>query len=136
MSSLGYISGKADRDQRLLSKLNEAVIALEADAVGKREQFPLSDEDIRQSRETLSDFAERLRKELQSPSASPDIETLASRIRSGMKPVQDWLDDLSSLSVQLCSGQKVKLEDLPILEEVLSLLDDDFAQDLRRLYQY
>jgi len=136
MSSLGCISGKVDREQRLLSRLNEAVIALEADALGKREQFCLSDEDVRQSRETLRDFVERLRKELQSASTSADFEMLAPRIRSGMKPVQDWLDDLSSLGAQLRSGNKVKLEDLPTLEEVLSLLDDDFAEDLRRLYQH
>ena len=133
MSSLGSISGHLEREQQLLRELNTALIALEADALGRTSDFGLSDEDIARSRQTLLDFTVRLRSALdQEPSV--DLQPLVYRLKSGMKPLEDWQEDVDRLAKGLQS--RAQLEDgvLPILEDVLSLLDSEFTENLRRLY--
>ena len=136
MSQLGSLTGNAEREQRLLSRLNEAVINLEIAALGKSREFSLTDDQIEQSRRELSEFVAKLRTELQQDSSTGDLYSLGFRINTGIKPLEDWKEDLTELSKQLAKPEPTRLEDLPILEDILSLLDNEFADDLRRLYAY
>jgi len=134
MSMLGSVSGHLEREQQLLRELNTALIALEADALGRASEFGLSGEDVSRSRSTLLDFTTRLRSALDEELPSVDLQPLIHRLRSGMKPLEDWREDLDILTAQLRSKDQLKEEVLPILEDVLSLLDSEFTEDLRRLY--
>lgn len=134
MSSLGSISGHLEREQQLLRELNTALIALEADTLGRTSDFGLSDEDVSRSRQTLLDFTVRLRSALDQESTSVDLQPLVHRLKSGMKPLEDWREDFDRLVKELQSGDQLRDELLPILEDVLSLLDSEFTEDLRRLY--
>jgi len=51
-----------------------------------------------------------------------------------MKPLEDWKADLDELVKHLSSGRDIPDDLLRVLEDVLSLLDTEFADDLRRLY--
>ena len=134
MSDLGSLAGKAEREQLLLSRLNDAVIALEIDALGKAKELSLTEEQIEESRRELTDFIDRLRSELERKETTADLHSLVARIRTGIKPLEDWHEDLANLSNQLSKSEPVKVEDLPVLEQVLSLLDAEFTDDLKRLY--
>jgi hypothetical protein len=134
MSSLGSLAGKAEREQRLLTRLNNAVITLEVDALGKAKDLQVTEQQVQQSRRELGDFIDRLRAELDERQASADLRSLAFRIRTGIKPLQDWQEDLADLSNQLTVPQPIRIEALPILEDVLSLLDTEFTDDLKHLY--
>jgi len=136
MSQLGSLTGNAERESQLLSQLNEAVINLEVAALGKSKEFSLTDEQVQQSRRELSQFVAKLQAELQEDNSAGDLYSLGFRIKTGIKSLQDWKEDLAELSGQLAKTEPVKLEDLPILEDILSLLDNDLADDLRRLYAY
>lgn len=128
------MAGKAEREQQLLTRLNDAVITLEADALGRASEFLITEEHVQDSRRELVDFIHRLQSELNQKDATADLHSLVARIRTGMKPLDDWHDDLANLSNQLSKPGRVRAEDLPILEQVLSLLDVEFADDLKRLY--
>ena len=134
MSSLGSISGHLEREQQRLRELNTALIALEADALGRTSDFGLSEEDVSRSRQTLLDFTVRLRSALDQKSTSVDLQPLVHRLKSGMKPLEDWQEDFDRLVKELQSRDHLEDEVLPILEDVLSLLDSEFTEDLRRLY--
>jgi len=134
MSDLGSLAGKAEREQQLLTRLNDAVITLEVDALGRASEFQITEEQVQESRRELVDFIQRLQSELNQKDATADLHSLAARIRTGIKPLDDWHDDLTNLSNQLAKPERVRTEDLPILEQVLSLLDFEFADDLKRLY--
>jgi hypothetical protein len=134
MSSLGSISGHLEREQQLLRELNTALIALEADALGRTSDFGLSYEDVSRSRQTLLDFTARLRSALDQKSTSVDLQPLVYRLKSGMKPLEDWQEDFDRLVKELQARDHLEDEVLPILEDVLSLLDSEFTEDLRRLY--
>lgn len=51
-----------------------------------------------------------------------------------MKPVEGWQENLATLSHQHAQPGPIRLEDFPILEGILSLLGNEFADDARRLY--
>lgn len=135
MSTLGSVSGKAQREQRLLGKLNEALLALEVDALGRCAEFDITEDEVQKSRHVLLEFASRLRSELGTQITSTDFRSLVGRLRTGMKPLDDWREDLDGLIGVLITGRRLDEEALPILEELLSLLDEEFSRDLKRLYR-
>lgn len=134
MSVLGSVSGRLGREQQLLRELNSALIALEADTLGQASDFGLSKKDISESRQKLLDFVTRLRSVLTQESPSVDMQPLVHRIKSGMKPIDDWKEDLGNLIKGLQSDQQLQDSAIPVLEDTLSLLDSEFTEDLRRLY--
>lgn len=134
MSTLGSVSGHLNRERQLLRELNDALLALEAATLERTADFGLTGEDVVRSRRTLSEFASRLRSALDQESSSVDIRPLVHRLRSGIKPLEDWREDLDILVGQLQSEDQMEEEMLPVLEDVMSLLDTEFTEDLRRLY--
>ncbi len=109
--------------------------ALEVDALGRRSEFALTEDDVQKSRDVLLEFANRLRAELDTPVTSADFRSLVGRLRTGMKPLDDWRQDLDGLIRSLSTNQRLDEETLPVLEDLLSLLDEEFSEDLRRLYR-
>lgn len=135
MSKLGFVSGHLDREQQLLRELNSALLALEAEALGKTVDLGFSDEDVLNSRQILHNFVSRLDAALGEGKAIPtDIQVLVHRIKSHKKPLEDWQQDLEKLANRLQASEQLKDADMPILEDILSLLDSQFAEDLQRLY--
>ncbi len=134
MSTLGSLSGQLEREEERLRELNLALIALEAQSLGRSADFGLSKEDIERSRQMLVDFVVRFRAALDQESPQMDVQSLVHRVKSGIKPIEDWREDLDALATQLQTKESLKDEALPVLEDVLSLLDTEFTEDLRRLY--
>ncbi|MGF2035398.1 MAG: hypothetical protein RMZ43_008795 [Nostoc sp. CmiVER01] len=135
MSKLGFVSGHLEREQQLLRELNSALLALEAEALGKTVDLGFSDEDVLSSRQILHNFVIRLEATLKEDSAIPtDIQVLVNRIKNHKKPLQDWQQDLEKLGLRLQASEQLRDADMPILEDILSLLDSQFAEDLQRLY--
>lgn len=134
MSTLGSLSGQLEREEERLRELNLALIALEAQSLGHTADFGLSKEDVERSRQMLADFVVRFRTALDQESPRMDVHSLVHRVKSGIKPIEDWREDLDVLTAQLQTKESLKGEALPVLEDVLSLLDTEFTEDLRRLY--
>ena len=134
MSTLSSISNYLGREQELLRELNNALIALEAEALGHAADFGLTKEDVSESRQKLFDFVVRLRTALDRETSSVDLQAMVNRLSSGMKPVDDWREDLGILARDLKAKSPLPQDRLPILESILSLLDTEFTEDLRHLY--
>ncbi|MEW6497514.1 MAG: hypothetical protein AB1589_34175 [Cyanobacteriota bacterium] len=134
MSTLGFVSGHLEREQQLLRELNSALLAQEAEALGRASDLGFSEEDVSKSRQILGEFVIRLRAALTLETTTTDIQSLVHRIKSGMKPLEDWREDLDALTNKLQTTETLADEDLPTLEDILSLLDSEFAEDLQRLY--
>lgn len=134
MSKLGFVSGHLEREQQLLRELNSALLALEAEALGRTADLGFSDEDVSISRQILHGFVSRLEAALTQESTPTDIQFLVHRIKNDKKPLDDWQEDLNLLVTKLQASEQLGDEALPILEDILSLLDSEFAEDLQRLY--
>lgn len=134
MSEVGSISGKLQREVEVLRALNDALLVIEADALGRSSDFGYSDDEISKSRHFLVDFASRLCSVLKQQSQSIDLQPVVHHLKSGMKPVEDWIEDLEALIHKIQSNEKLANEGLVALEDILSLLDTEFTEDLQRLY--
>lgn len=134
MSTLGFVSGYLEREQQLLRQLNLALLALEAEALGRASDLGFSEEEVFKGRKILEDFVARLRVALDEEITPTDFQSLVHRIKSGIKDLQDWREDLDALMSQLQNPNQLGDRALPVLEEILSLLDNEFTEDLQRLY--
>lgn len=134
MNELGSVSGKLQREVEILRELNNALLVIEANALERDSDFGFSSEEISKSRRFLIDFVTRLCLVLKQQSPSVDLQPIVQHLKSGMKPIADWIEDLEGLTQQLQSNNKPTDETLAILEDILSLLDSQFTEDLQRLY--
>src|SRR5713226_7109310 len=113
MSTLGSLSGQIEREEKRLRELNLALIALEAQSLGHTADFGLSKEDVERSRQMLADFVVRFRAALdQESSRHMDVQSLVHRVKSGIKPIEDWREDLDALATHLQKKEPLKDEAL------------------------
>jgi len=133
MRDLGAISTKLQREGELLKRLNDALLTLEVDALGRISELDISSEDVIKSRKFIIEFAQRLCSVLKQEAPSIDLAPVVNHFKSGMKPVEDWIEDLEKLIKHLQNNRIVD-DDVVVIEDILSLLDDQFTEDLRRLY--
>lgn len=133
MRDLGAISTKLQREGELLKRLNDALLTLEVDALGRISELDISSEDVIKSRKFIIEFAQRLCSILKQETPSIDLAPVVNHFKSGMKPVEDWIEDLEKLIEHLRNNRIVD-DDVVVIEDILSLLDDQFTEDLRRLY--
>jgi len=134
MNELGAISGKVQREVELLRELNSALLTLEASALDRISDFGFSSDDVAKSRGFLLDFVKRLCSALKQESPPLHLQPIVDHLKSGMKPIKDWIEDLESLAGLIQSNNKLTDDSLAILEDILSLLDTQFTDDLQRLY--
>lgn len=134
MSKLGSISSHIDRERELLRDLNNALLTLEVFSLGRASDFGFSQLDIDESRKTLIDFVTLLRSAIEPDEVVAELRLLVIKLKTGIKPLEDWKEDLDNLLVDLKQGDP-NPNVLPTLEDLLTLLDIEFAEDLRRLYQ-
>ena len=64
MSLLGFMSVKLDRQQTLLEGLNEALLIVQSESLGRAADLGFTPEQIAAAKETLRDFVSRLREKL------------------------------------------------------------------------
>ena len=133
MRDLGAISTKLQREGELLKKLNDALLILEVDALGRISEVDISSEDVIKSRKFIIEFAQRLCSVLKQEAPSIDLAPIVNHFKSGMKPVEDWIEDLERL-IEHLQNNRIVDDDVVVIEDILSLLDDQFTEDLRRLY--
>jgi len=125
MTKLGAISGKLHREAELLRELNDALLILQAQALGQSSKLNLSPEDAVKSREFLIKFCRQFSSALKQSSSThltPSLQQFEDR----------FVADLEMMVEHLCHD-KVTDNDIGILESILSCFVDQFATDFRRL---
>ncbi len=94
MGELGAISGKIQREVEILRKLNDALLILEIDTLGLHAELNISPDDVTKSQDFMMEFADRLCSVLKHKSLTIDLQPIIHHFQSGMKPVEDWIEDL------------------------------------------
>ncbi|MBM4461747.1 MAG: hypothetical protein FJ012_00230 [Chloroflexi bacterium] len=143
MSLLAALSGKSTSDEEILSQLNEAVMQLQADALGKLDAFALGKKEIEQSRQNVIQLLEILQELLSQTgdlqfvipdtpqeSAAKDI---VLKLEYRGRPRADWLEDIHSAISNLRDSKPLSDSDWVLLEDIVDILDTELAEDLREL---
>jgi hypothetical protein len=136
MSELAALSGSLEWDDKRLRELNTSILALESESIGRAAELGIDSTEVEAAHATMEDFVHRLLKALRAPTPPPDLESLVGLVQSTPRPLADWISDLEGLDKSLESHRPVPKEALPIFESILSLLDDEFASELHRLYDH
>lgn len=134
MNELGAVSGKLQREVEILRELNNALLIIETSALDRSSDFGFSPDDVSKSQGFLLDFVRRFCSALKQESPPLHLQPIVDHLKSGMKPIKDWTEDLEGLIEQIQSKKKLTDDSLAILEDILSLLDTQFTDDLQRLY--
>lgn len=134
MSLLGFTSVKLDKQQTLLERLNEALLMVQSESLGRAADLGFTPEQIAAAKETLRDFVNRLRTKLVSNQDNEELSVLVARIREGQYELNEWLEELARLETQLAQAAPLPLTAIPTLEGVLAILDEELTAAFNRLY--
>ncbi len=133
MRSLGALSGSVERGGQRLERLNDALLAVQADAAGKLDVLGLDSTDVVRGRKSLSGFVTTLQRELELPVSSSELQPLINRLKRSSQAVQDWQEDLTQTRRELGESRPLSPSATATLSKVIHLLDEEFAEDLQRL---
>jgi hypothetical protein len=134
MNELASVSGKLQREVETLRELNNALLVIEASALERASDFGFSSEDVSKSQKFITDFALRLLSVLKEEDRPLYLQSIIDHLKSGIKPLEDWIEDLEKIAKEINLNKKLTDDSLATLEDLLSLLDNQFAEDLQRLY--
>jgi hypothetical protein len=134
MSLLGFMSVKLDRQQTLLEGLNEALLIVQSESLGRAADLGFTPEQIAAAKETLRDFVSRLREKLGSNQNDEELSALAARIRESQYELNEWLEELAKLETLLAQKAPLPSTAIPMLEGVLAILDEQLTAAFNRLY--
>jgi hypothetical protein len=134
MSLLGFMSVKLDKQQTLLERLNEALLMVQSESLGRAADLSFTAEQIQAAKDTLRDFVSRLREKLKDNHDNEELSVLVARIREGQFELNEWLDELAQLETQLAQNAPLPSTAIPALESVLAILDEELTAAFNRLY--
>ena len=143
MSLLASLTGKTSSDAEILGHINDSLIRLQVDSLGRKSEFGFSTADIESARGILIELLELIHRvltdaeehELFVPRTSQ--ESAAKNVAIGLEGVggsrKDWLEDLESTLSTLRSRNTLSDENMALLENIVDALDRELAEDLREL---
>ena len=138
MSTLGFLSDKLDREQTRLQELNEALLALQAEAVGRAADLGYGKEALVGFRAVLAEFTAKLQREIEDcERENGSLSPIIARLREGgAKPLGDWKEDLAQLQTALQTNAPLPDDLAGVLEELIGILDVQLTKDFSRLYSH
>jgi hypothetical protein len=128
------MSVKLDKQQTVLERLNEALLMVQSESLGRSADLGFTVEQINAARETLRDFISRLLAKLRDNHDNEEWNGLVAKIREGQFEVQEWLEELARLEMELAKGTPLPQSAIPTLEGVLAILDEELTAAFSRLY--
>jgi hypothetical protein len=134
MSLLGFMSVKLDKQQTLLERLNEALLMVQSESLGRAADLGFNAEQICAAKETLRDFVSRLREKLDKDKGGEELSAVVARILEGQFELNEWLEELAKLETQLAQPAPLPPASIPTLEAVLAILDEELTAAFNQLY--
>lgn len=123
MSSLGFMSDKLDRLEGRLEALVGDATVIQAESLDLTSKFGFTAERVAQARAHTVDFVTSVLDGLESPPAlSSDFAPIVDSIKASKTPLEDWKDDLKSLSEHLQVGASAVDKDIETIRQILDLL--------------
>jgi hypothetical protein len=134
MSRLSVISGKMAREAPRHRNFTLAIMNLRIQTSELVTEFGLQEKDFEESRKTLLDIVVSLREALDQEFPHRDFRPLLRRMKDGKKSMDDWRKDLDAVATELQQGEPITDKGFSTLDDVLKLIDAEFTEGLRYLY--
>jgi hypothetical protein len=136
MSMISGLSSHIDQEGQLLHELNDAVLCVQASALGDLKLLNLSPDKVSKASVILIEFLSKLKKALQRPSNDPTISMLVENIRKESdKTIEEWKNDIQELVDGIKNGKLDRKSSLlHVIEDILNLLSADYSSAVKALY--
>jgi len=133
MSTMGFMSGRLNREQAWLERLNQALLIVHASALGQQNRLGVTSAQVTQAREELVRFADQMNAALKAPDGEDsDLTAVVRRIDRG-EVLKDWQEDFEKLSASLHASGVLGENDLTILRQALAYFRQHVAESLSRI---
>lgn len=133
MSGLGSVSVRLQSEAEILTELNDALLVVEAENIGKSSDFDFSDKDLNESLKFIENFTNRLYLAINEEPISSELSPIVQQLEVDEKPLKFWMEELRKL-LDSIGNSKLNADDLKVLEEVMFILNRQFTQDIQYLY--
>src|SRR6266446_10619648 len=131
MSTLGFLSDKLDREQTVLQELNEALLGLQAEAVGRASDLGYDKKALAAFRARLAEFITLLQREIEDGEReNGSLSPIVARLKENRtKPLGDWNEDLAQLQAALQTDAPLPDDLAGVLEGLIDILDVQLTKD-------
>lgn len=134
MSSLGPLSTRLDRRLQLVGELTRALLALRANLTNKLDVLKLTTADVDKARATITEFLDHLLPVLAGqPPTAEEHRVILAKLNQTDEPLTDWSDDFRTFNEQLRANAPIESAQLDRVMRVVSFLQGEVAEDVRRL---
>jgi hypothetical protein len=134
MSSLGPLSTRLDRRLQLVGELTRALLALRANLTNKLDVLKLTTADVDKARATIIEFLDHLLPVLAGqPPTAEEHRVILAKLNQTDEPLTDWSDDFRIFNEQLRTNAPIESAQLDRVMRVVSFLQGEVAEDVRRL---
>lgn len=134
MSSLGPLSTRLDRRLQLVGELTRALLALRANLTNKLDVLKLTTADVDKARATIAEFLDHLLPVLAGqPPTAEEHRVILAKLKQTDEPLTDWSDDFRTFNEQLRTNAPIESAQLDRVMRVVSFLQGEVAEDVRRL---
>lgn len=134
MSSLGPLSARLDRRLQVVGELTRALLALRANLTGKLDVLKLTAADVDKARTTIAAFLDALVLVLAgNPATTEEHRVIFDKLKLTDEPLTDWIDDFRKIADQLRASAPIQSSQLDRIMRVVSYLQGEAAEDVRRL---
>ena len=134
MSSLGPLSTRLDRRLQLVGELTRALLALRANLTNKLDVLKLTTADVDKARATIIEFLDHLLPVLAGqPATAEEHRVILAKLNQTDEPLTDWSDDFRIFNEQLRTNAPIESAQLDRVMRVVSFLQGEVAEDVRRL---
>jgi hypothetical protein len=134
MSSLGPLSTRLDRRLQLVGELTRALLALRANLTNKLDVLKLTTADVDKARATVTEFLDHLLPVLAGqPPTAEEHRVILAKLNQTDEPLTDWSDDFRTFNEQLRKNIPIESAQLDRVMRVVSFLQGEVAEDVRRL---
>ena len=133
MSTMGFMSGRLNREQAWLERLNQALLIAHAAALGQQERLGVNLAQVTAARGELTNFVDQMNAALtEQAGGDSDLAAVVRRIEKG-EVLKDWQDDFRELAVLLRGGGALGDNEINILRSALSYFRQHVAESISRM---
>ena len=133
MSSLGYLSGRFDRQFTWFEEISAALTILRALSLGLSGEIKLPPGKETQARQTITQFVQALLDAFQGERKDEDADHIVERLSAEAEPIQDMVADLKECLANLEPGKLPKASHLDWLRQAADELQKEAAAILNRM---
>jgi hypothetical protein len=133
MSRSSFLASSLEAEFKVLAPVNDAMINLKLHKFGRAGDLAINTEDIRKSKEILSNFLNEIIIWLNEKRGNAAFYFVFRILQTGRKSPDEWKESLLKLIKSLQSNTEITYYDIELLEDLLSQIGERINSEMAKL---